>query len=389
MILQSLKSRAFAKHAFLSGALASVALVCALFAGAETADGEITDQVSAVVTPAPESSLAAEQPQPAPATPAPEPVDVEEVTNAASSTQIAAESAPAVPAPSNPPASIRPSNGAGSRSSVVTDSAPPVSVPTGTETIASPAKRQVSGVAGNAGQDPAKTIVAAIDRSSPAVQIPSSSRLTDGILPLVPSGAERLLDPATLEWALPIPSLGTLERGLLTSALESTAPAAVGTLPSPTGTAPEPFPGTASEKAGGFAEHSFAGLFAHQPSLFPGGPLIRYSVDVGSMRLEATNSGGIRDKTTQFPTTDRVDGGYLGTTANHLSNPSPAPSRLPLPAPESPGGIETGSGGSFFVPLVALLALLALVAPATFRRRLADADFPPPTLFVCALERPG
>lgn len=60
----------------------------------------------------------------------------------------------------------------------------------------------------------------------------------------------------------------------------------------------------------------------------------------------------------------------------------------PAPPPESPG-VASGSGGSFFVPLAALLALLALAAPATFRRPREALDFLAPTPFVCALERPG
>lgn len=48
-----------------------------------------------------------------------------------------------------------------------------------------------------------------------------------------------------------------------------------------------------------------------------------------------------------------------------------------------------GSGATFFVPIAALLALLALASPAILRRLRELPDFPAPTPFVCALERPG
>lgn len=58
--------------------------------------------------------------------------------------------------------------------------------------------------------------------------------------------------------------------------------------------------------------------------------------------------------------------------------------------PGSPQSAASGPGtGSSFVPIAALLALLALAAPAIFRRLGGLADFRAPTPFVCALERPG
>jgi hypothetical protein len=53
-------------------------------------------------------------------------------------------------------------------------------------------------------------------------------------------------------------------------------------------------------------------------------------------------------------------------------------------------GVGSGAGGStIFIPLLGVLALLALAAPRGYRRRRAVRDFPVPTPFVCALERPG
>jgi hypothetical protein len=403
-IAQRLKSRAVTKRALLSLGLAlGTLLVCALPAGAETNDGEIANQVSAAVAPAPapegsipaeqpqssvpapqpQSPIPAEQPQPVPATPAPEPV---EVANPGGSPDTAAESAPTVPPPGSSPASIQPSSSAASRSSLVSHLAPPTSVgvPTGTE--------------------PAKAIGAAVDRSSSAVQVPPAPRLTDGISPLVQtgtelaqSGTEGSLLVATEERALSVPpalsvpSIRTLERELLTPALESiAAPATVEALASP-GTGPETFRGSPPATQGA-SPHSPPGLFSHQPSLFSSVHSIGFPW-VGPIRRGASSSGDSWEKVQLSPqgrVTGAFSGGYLHATIDRLvSSYSPVPSRLPQPAPESPGGIEGGSGGSFFVPLVALLALLALVAPATLRRRLEAAAFPPPTQFVCALERPG
>jgi hypothetical protein len=64
------------------------------------------------------------------------------------------------------------------------------------------------------------------------------------------------------------------------------------------------------------------------------------------------------------------------------STPPAAPP--PIQAPAGAGS----SGAPFFVPLAALLALLALAAPATRRLREVPA-LAVPTPYVCALERPG
>ncbi len=81
--------------------------------------------------------------------------------------------------------------------------------------------------------------------------------------------------------------------------------------------------------------------------------------------------------------------GEFVAVADDLQTPGPLNAPMPTPESESPGAAAPASGGSFFVPLAALLALLALAAPAT-RRRLSEVPgFPAPTPFVCALERPG
>jgi hypothetical protein len=62
--------------------------------------------------------------------------------------------------------------------------------------------------------------------------------------------------------------------------------------------------------------------------------------------------------------------------------------RLPRPAPVPSSSASPSSGGQIFVPIAALLALLALAAPA-IERRLRDRGGSAPAPFACALERPG
>jgi hypothetical protein len=103
------------------------------------------------------------------------------------------------------------------------------------------------------------------------------------------------------------------------------------------------------------------------------------------------------------PPVERFRGIDWGPSGEETTSPLDPPAGLfgdidrdaPLgpsaPIPESPGSAAPGLGssGSFFVPIAALLALLALVAPATFRRLREVPNLPAPTPFVCALERPG
>ena len=77
-----------------------------------------------------------------------------------------------------------------------------------------------------------------------------------------------------------------------------------------------------------------------------------------------------------------------GSDADQHFN-GPTPLEDPGQLPGSPGATAPGTGASFFVPLAALLALLALAAPAILRRFREVPDFRSPTPFVCALERPG
>jgi hypothetical protein len=68
---------------------------------------------------------------------------------------------------------------------------------------------------------------------------------------------------------------------------------------------------------------------------------------------------------------------------------APLDGNYPMPSPGTPDGAVSGLGGSSFVPIVALLALLALAASAILRRLGEGPAFRAPSPFVCALERPG
>lgn len=107
---------------------------------------------------------------------------------------------------------------------------------------------------------------------------------------------------------------------------------------------------------------------------------------LGTEDPQALSRAGERGS--RLPATDLSNAAFNHSdAARHLD--SPAPVDVPLPAPGSPATSSSGPGGSSFVPLAALLALLALVPPATLRRLGRSAGFRAPTLFVCALERPG
>jgi hypothetical protein len=61
----------------------------------------------------------------------------------------------------------------------------------------------------------------------------------------------------------------------------------------------------------------------------------------------------------------------------------------PERSPSAHSQAGSGVGGSSFIPLLGVLALLALAAPRGYRRCMAVRDLPVPTPFACALDRPG
>ncbi|HEU4737163.1 MAG TPA: hypothetical protein VFS48_09095, partial [Solirubrobacterales bacterium] len=130
----------------------------------------------------------------------------------------------------------------------------------------------------------------------------------------------------------------------------------------------------------------FSGLGAIAPNPVPGGLL----AETGGAELEKSLVSMPRELSRSLAVGIANAAVLTGVTIDrHRDGGGPAPSNVPLPAPESPATAVADSGGTSFVPIVALLALLALVAPAALRRLGRAADFRAPLPFVCALERPG
>jgi hypothetical protein len=121
-----------------------------------------------------------------------------------------------------------------------------------------------------------------------------------------------------------------------------------------------------------------AGVARHYLEEFEGSELLR---------LEPPSVTNDPRRTTPRAST-RVALGSFGTRERSL-NLAPLENDSPSPFPGPPKAAASGSSGSSFVPIAALLALLALAVPAILRRLREVPDLPAPTLFVCALERPG
>jgi hypothetical protein len=95
---------------------------------------------------------------------------------------------------------------------------------------------------------------------------------------------------------------------------------------------------------------------------------------------------------TPFLSMTTLEGGDVlsgGSPNGGSEEPAPANGGGSFQVPEMLSAAASGLGGSTFVPIAALLALLALVVPAIFRRLTEMADLSPPLPFACALERPG
>lgn len=129
-------------------------------------------------------------------------------------------------------------------------------------------------------------------------------------------------------------------------------------------------------------------LAAEKPIAAPeGGLLVKHLSAFGGVESAQPEALEQRTGSAKIPPSPAMTGVHLNSfTGGHSSN-SPI-DNPPVPPLRSPGA-ASGSGGPSFVPLAVLLALLALVAPASFRRRREVPGFRVPTPFVCALERPG
>jgi hypothetical protein len=98
------------------------------------------------------------------------------------------------------------------------------------------------------------------------------------------------------------------------------------------------------------------------------------------------SAAGLMPRPPVRPVATGVSPGGAGERPGGLA---PLDGNYPMPSPGTPSGAVSGLGGSSFVPIVALLALLALAAPTIFRRLGEGPDFRAPAPFACALERPG
>jgi hypothetical protein len=221
------------------------------------------------------------------------------------------------------------------------------------------------------------------------------SGLTERTAEVAETGREVVRAPvAVIEEAAQTPPLAAILDFIASSVTESALPAIGGLLPpvtppagmdppaSPAGgptSNPAPMPSLSGSVAG-------VALATETQAAAPLG-LAEYLRAVGGAAPPRAAVAQSTAAAAASPLWDRyATAADLGPSAS--GHPSPSPADSPMQPSDSPA-IGAGSGGSLFVPLAALLALLALAAPATFRRRMEVPELPAPTPFVCALERPG
>jgi hypothetical protein len=349
---------------------ATLFLVLAAGASAEAADSSASapPATAAVSVPVEQISEAAVSAVPVEDAEAPipsaEPGETREATSSTQTTVTSVVDDTVASAASNPPLSSPPVGGGVRSAATVVDSVSTAATsvaPAGGEpetTIVSAATRHVAPLAEGIRRDSSEAIASV--RQVPAETI---SVLTNR-LPAGPAGSLPLLNlpsPATAEAMLP-------PAGIFQTGGESSKDG------------PFNFPGSLQTSffsqwspivSPGYAtEYLTLSKFA---SVGTAGPALQHLGRQGRVLLAAASSSV---------------GATLASAAAHGPG-SPAPMNIPLPAPGSPGVIAPSSGDTFFVPFAALLALLALVAPASTRRLREAPDFRAPTPFVCALERPG
>jgi hypothetical protein len=139
-----------------------------------------------------------------------------------------------------------------------------------------------------------------------------------------------------------------------------------------------------------------AGMPSQQPAAFLDGISMGY-LETGPAEAKVERLGSMSadgEPAASGEETPPALGGVADVSlaeAGERSERPPPPDRDGLSqSPQLPSPLTaSGLGGSSFVPLAALLALLALAASATLRRLGKVPDCRPPTPFVCALERPG
>ena len=149
----------------------------------------------------------------------------------------------------------------------------------------------------------------------------------------------------------------------------------------PAAPAPDrPLPHHQAPVGKGLLTGAWLGHLADRPAGLPADPVVAGATAADLLRIGAPSEFGAA------PTLPGAS--FFTGTAQRFNGPvSPH-------SPEPPSGSTTrvdatGSGATIFVPIAALLALLALASPAILRRLREPPDLPAPTPFVCALERPG
>lgn len=242
---------------------------------------------------------------------------------------------------------------------------------------------RVVGAVEEISRDTSESVAATIERTVRGVQAhalrPAGEALRQA--PLLGEQISKVTEPL-LEMTAPV-------RGALASPLSPLLAPAIETLLPQSPLLPQSQPAAeALSGVPGFDAQVPAGPLSHRQATDLVTPSIGDLLVLGGVQPGA-NGHGPSKKTWLLPAATGVAFGAAaaGSAVERFGNPMP--SDTPLPAPESPGAAAPGSAGSFFVPLAALLALLALVAPATRRRLREVPGFPAPTPFVCALERPG
>jgi hypothetical protein len=369
IFLRTFGQRTARRRALLLGVLAATisALLVAPPASAET---ETVGAMSApptseipVVAEQPEMSATAAAPEPSAPEPVAAPVEAQEVASAVPAPDLAGEDSPVAPTSSESPAANPPVSTT-AVDSVVDRVAPKStgivdSVATGAASAGTPARVEpdaravadsrgrLSGLVQGIRRDRVSTAARATDQLSAALTNPALR--PDDLLNSIAPTADQIAAPT----------------GLQPGREESSAK---GTMS---------FPPLARvglfEIQGAIASAPSTELYAMEASEFEGGKIPALMPRHGEQAISAG---------TALPSP------FLAHRSADRPG-SPAPSDVPLPAPESPATAVPDSGGTSFVPIVALLALLALAASAAMRRFGKAADFRAPTSFVCALERPG
>lgn len=371
-ILETFKSKVLKRRSASCAALvAAIAALLVVVApvSAETTNGGIATPIDAVQSEAVQSPAPVEQVETLAneAAPPPEPVapvEPQKVTDAIASVRTAVEDSPAAVASS--PVAKTPAQVAASPAAALVDSvagAASSADPAGSEPLAT--------VAPSSGHRPLGRLVDNVRRGS-ATAVESARQGAVGAI--APVTARLPADPAFVVADLLDP-IGSVPA-------ETLLPAG-GPLPAagqPAIVVPPSIP--AQSQAGLF---SLLGVIASDGEPKVENPTLAEFRKVASAGRTADRPSDGREASALV-----MPGSEAGFSAriNHFGG-SPAPLDIPLPAPQSPKAVAPpGSGDSFF-PTVALLALLALVAPAIPRRLAEGPGFRPPTPFVCALERPG